>query len=118
MSDSTEVLSDVLYRASSPDFRQGYDRGWDDAYLELSTEDWRYTPPLLRRFYWYPKEPGSRGRWLDLSADEYCNKVVSIRLWGGLLHIRYNRKLRWPTDGRCEKCIREEQEWKGSSDAS
>lgn len=102
-----------LYKAGSPDYQRGYDRGWDDAYHELAQRDETSTPPWFRRFFWYPIEKydkKDRRKLLHLNEghDEWCNPVFGIRLKGGVLHIRYSRKLRLPTDGRCAECIAED----------
>lgn len=115
MSKPTEALSNVLYRAESHDFQRGYDRGWDDALLELETEDWDAVPPLLRRFFWHPKEGFDvtllRLHLFDFSEDEHCNPVLNIRLLHGVLSIRYGRKLRSPRDGECDQCRKDEEEF-------
>ena len=118
MSGSTEVLSNVLYRAQSHDFQRGYDRGWDDAYLEMGMEDWAATPPFFRRFYWHDKEGFDvtllKLHLFDRGEDEYCNPVLNLRLWNGVLSIRYGRKVRSPQDGVCDQCRKDEEEYRNA----
>lgn len=94
-------------KTQSPDYQLGYDRGWEDAYRELSERDEHAVPPWFRRFFWYPRESfDSDWRPLMISTghDEYCNPVLGIRVWGGVLNIRHGWKVRMPKDGPCRKC--------------
>jgi hypothetical protein len=106
-----------LYKAGSADYRAGYDRGWDDAYHEMAGHDESCIPPLFRRFFWYPASDygGDRIPWLDWSADEWCNPVLSVRMRRGVLHIRCGRRVRLSQDGRCKRCRSAEDTWRNDA---
>lgn len=68
----------------------------------------RAIPPLLRRFFWWPTETISEEHqkrifWLG-GGDEYCNDTIGIRLKGGVLFIRRNRRVRLEPHPECPKC--------------
>lgn len=116
LSPQTEASID-LYKKESNDYRRGYDTGWDDAYRELEARDLKSTPPWFRRFFWYPKESydGEKIPWMaDGGEDQWCNPIWSIRLWGGVLHIRYGWKARTIESGPCNKCTAEDKAWRDS----
>lgn len=105
--DEPEWVS--VYHGESPDFRRGWDMGWEAAYKELERKDWRYTPPLLRRFFWHPldsfcEKPAWFIRNKVAATDEWCNPVVGIRLRGGVLYVRYHWKLRHVDSTVCKVC--------------
>lgn len=115
MDQSDIVASLSNYHAETPDYRRGYDQGWEDAYKELGRQDMESTPPLLRRFFWYPTERyhGEKPRWIERKAagsDEWCNPILSIRLLHGVLHIRIGRIVRGPGSEKCAECARDEKE--------
>ncbi len=85
---------------------------WQDAYLEGSADGHREAeraiPPLLRRFFWWSletitEEYRRKLLWLG-GGDEYCNDTIGIRLKGGVLFIRRNRKVRLEPHPDCPKC--------------
>jgi len=85
---------------------------WQDAYLEgakdAHKEAERAIPPLLRRFFWWPTETITEEYqrkilWLG-GGDEYCNDTIGIRLRGGVLFVRRNRKVRLEPHPECPKC--------------
>lgn len=87
------------------------DDAWKDAWLEGAAqgvrEAERAIPPLLRRFYWWELEgiaDDYRRKLLWFSGDEYCNDTIGIRLRGGVLFIRRNRKVRLEPHPECPKC--------------
>lgn len=115
-SDGEEAFYAAL-RERPQQYQDGFSDGWDRAYEELSERDTSSVPPLLRRFYWSPwstyeddYRPWFRGR-REAGGDEHCNPVVSVRLRGGLLHIRVGRKVRSAKDGDCDDCVREQAEF-------
>lgn len=70
----------------------------------------RATPPLLRRFFWWDLETiaeDARRKLFSKGGDEYCNDTIGIRLKGGVLFIRRNRKVRLEHHPDCPKCKEE-----------
>lgn len=113
--EEIQALSNTLYWAESDDFRRGYNRGWDDAALEQDEKDESFTPPWFRRYFWYPMETfceDSRPRFGYLSHDDHCNPLLGVRLRGGVLNIRYGRKVRTAKDGLCRTCRSEDESWR------
>lgn len=82
---------------------------WQDAWLAGAAQGHREAeqavPPFLRRFFWWDKESLSFPRKLFYKGgDEYCNDTIGIRLKGGVLFIRRNRKVRLEPHPECPKC--------------
>lgn len=94
-------------------YQDGFSDGWERAYEQLAERDLESVPPLLRRFFWgswstYDDDyrPWFRSR-REAGDDEFCNPVVSVRMPGGLLHIRVGRRVRTAKDGLCDECLKE-----------
>jgi len=101
-----------ICRGESDDYRRGRDAGWDQAYTELCEQTEWTVPPLLRRFFWHDGsgETDDQMKHLiatDCGTDEWCNPVFGIRMPGGMLYVRYGRKVRGPRDGLCDECRKE-----------
>lgn len=87
------------------------DDAWQDAWLEGAAQGIREAeqaiPPLLRRFFWWDLEQVAddyRRKLIWFGGDEYCNDTIGIRLKGGVLFIRRNRRVRLEPHPACPKC--------------
>jgi len=106
------------HKAETRDYQRGYEVGRDDALRALAQRDMVNDPPWLRRFFWHTRDSfceDSRPRlWVppgQARTDEWCNPVFGIRLRGGVLYVRYGRRVRLPLEGDCPTCMQELADW-------
>lgn len=100
-----------VYENASEEFKRGFDLGWDDCYRGWERDMERSTPPWLRRFFWHSLDAfveDYKVPWFitptEAGGDEWCNRLIGIRLWGGVLYVRINRRLRNADSPECVNC--------------
>jgi hypothetical protein len=96
-------MNDSQFDALSGDEQDLYLEGMRDGVKDAE----RAVPPLLRRFFWWDLETiadDARRKIFWKGGDEYCNDTIGIRLKGGVLFIRRNRKVRLEPHPDCPKC--------------
>ena len=79
---------------------------WDMGYNQGCQEPEAAIPPfLLRRLFWWDKKSLSFP-WKPLywSFDEYCNRVLGLRVWNGVLFVRTARTVRLTPHPACAVC--------------
>lgn len=82
--------------------KAAWDMGYDQGYKEAESA----VPPIIRRrFFWWDKGSLTRPRQpLYWSFDEYCNRVLGLRVRGGVLFIRTARTVRLEPHPHCKIC--------------
>lgn len=115
LDDDAEMAA---HKAETRDYQRGYEVGRDDALRALAQRDMVNEPPWLRRFFWHPLETYCEDSvprlWVSprtAATDEWCNPVFGIRMRGGVLYVRYKRRVRLPLAGMCPVCVFEEAEF-------
>jgi hypothetical protein len=99
-------VTDEQFDRLSPDEQDLYLEGMKDGVKEAELA----VPPLLRRFFWWDRETiaeDARRKLFYKGGDECCNDAIGIRLKGGVLFIRVNRKVRLEPHPNCPKCAKE-----------